>query len=339
MGVKRKIKKSADADEMLLTDAFEHFINEKEALGKSPATLRSYRGSFGQFNKLVCTEDDLCKDIDSNRIYRWINIMKQDDIKVASINHYLRDIRTFLNWCMDAKREFITEPFKINMVDGQEESIKLFTDDEIHILLEAPHRTADFAEYRMWVIIQWVLATGNRASTICNIKMQDIDFKVKEVQLKHTKNKKATKAIPLSSEIISVIKEYIRKFRKTAAPEDYLFANVGDEQLSTNALRLSLERYCKSRGVFKEGLNKHGERIGKSNIHGLRHNYAKGYVLSNGSMFKLQQMLGHSTLDMTRKYVNLFNQDLHHEHDAHTPLDNFKKGKSRRKQIYNTDKV
>lgn len=38
-------------------------------------------------------------------------------------------------------------------------------------------------------------------------------------------------------------------------------------------------------------------------------------------MFRLQKMLGHSTLDMTRNYVNLFAVDLKEGFNEYSPLD------------------
>ena len=34
--------------------------------------------------------------------------------------------------------------------------------------------------------------------------------------------------------------------------------------------------------------------------------FAKNYIMAGGGMAQLQAILGHSTLDMTRKYVNLY---------------------------------
>lgn len=41
----------------------------------------------------------------------------------------------------------------------------------------------------MWAIINYILATGNRAATVRNLRLQDIDFQAKEITLAHTKTK------------------------------------------------------------------------------------------------------------------------------------------------------
>ena len=47
--------------------------------------------------------------------------------------------------------------------------------------------------------------------------------------------------------------------------------------------------------------------------------------MNGGGAFQLQRLLGHSTLDMTRKYVNLYATDLQEEYDVLNPLDTLNK--------------
>jgi len=39
-------------------------------------------------------------------------------------------------------------------------------------------------------------------------------------------------------------------------------------------------------------------------------------------MVQLQSILGHSTLDMTRRYINLYGRDIHRDFDKLNPLNN-----------------
>ena len=39
-------------------------------------------------------------------------------------------------------------------------------------------------------------------------------------------------------------------------------------------------------------------------------------------MVQLQAILGHTTLDMTRKYVNLYSKDIHQDFNRLNPLNN-----------------
>ena len=306
MAMKRTVKRSADADSIMLIEAFEDFIIEKEAHNLAPSTLTNYRQSFDYFKKFAGYDDKTTTDeINKQAIYQWINTLKLNGVKHS---------------CMDGDRKYIDPAFKIQLIEGQEETIKLFSDEELEALLVKPRKKDSFAEWRTWAIVNWVLATGNRAATICEVKIDHVNFAKKEIQLSHTKNKKA-QYIPLSSSLETALKEYIRMWRKEAPIDGWMFPNVGEEKLTTNALRLSFGRYCTNRGIEK------------SNIHGLRHNFAKGWLRNNGNMFVLQKILGHSTLDMTRRYVKLFSEDIKEDYDKFSPLDSIKRGSKRTRKV------
>lgn len=320
MAVKRKVKRTSELEEISLKEAFDEFLYEKEVTNLAPSTIANYEQTYRIFCDFfnLQPEETPVNEIGLDYFYKWINTLKQEGAKVTTINHYIRDMRVFIYWCQKPERSYIEIPYKIPTIQGQEEQIKLFSDEELEMLLEHPNKNDGFTTWRSWAIVNWVLATGNRAATICDIRLTDIDYTRKEITLHHTKNKKAS-TIPLSTTLESSIKEYIRIWRSETDINGWLFPNIGEEQLTTNALRLSFGKYCKDRGVEH------------TNIHGLRHNFAKGWVRNNGNLFQLQKILGHSTLEMTRKYVRLFNEDLKEDFDVFNPLDNIKKN-SRRKQ-------
>ena len=44
-----------------------------------------------------------------------------------------------------------------------------------------------------------------------------------------------------------------------------------------------------------------------------------------GDIFRLQKLLGHSSMDIVKNYVNMFNSDLHRDFDEFNPLEKFSK--------------
>lgn len=319
MAIKTKVKRSLGSDVIELNAAFTDYLEEKEAKNLSEATIRSYTESYERFCSFFEFDSSTTTDeVTQQSVFKWIGTMKLEGLSYSSINHYLRDIRAFLYWCMDDVRKYIAPSFKVQLLVGQEEPPKAFKEEDINALIEKPGKREGFTAWRTWAIVNWILGTGSRASTIVDVKMEDIDFREKMVRLRHTKNKKAQE-IPLSSSLETAIKEYIRIWRKDSPEDSYLFCNIGDEQLTTNALRQSLAKYCADRGVSQH------------NIHGLRHNFAISWVKNGGNMFALQKILGHATLDMTKKYVRLYGEDLKDDFDKFNPLDNIKR-KAKRTQ-------
>jgi len=85
--------------------------------------------------------------------------------------------------------------------------------------------------------------------------------------------------------------------------------------MTRNAMQHTIARYNKKRGVSK------------TSIHAFRHTFAKHYITTGGDAFKLQRLLGHSTLDVTLNYVNLYSKDLKDGFDKHSILANLSDGK------------
>lgn len=329
MAMARKIKATTEKDEgITIYDAYEEFIAEKITY-KVPKTVENYKQSFRLFmeyfqqdEKRHLDENSPVKDITEEHFYQWIEAMKKRLVKGTTINHYLRDCRVFIYWCQHKDRKYIFPPYKIHMVAADEDVVKHFRDDEIDVILAKPSRSASaesFVEWRTWAIANWIYATGNREATVVDVRIEDLDFRRKEIVLRHTKDKKAH-IIPMASSLETVLKEYIRYFRR-GYTEGWLFPNVGDEKLTTGALRSSFANYCKKRG------SKH------KNPHGLRHSFAKEWVKSGGSAFGLKKMLGHSDITVSQRYVKLFSDDLKEDFERFNPLDKHKKAASRKKTI------
>ena len=66
-----------------------------------------------------------------------------------------------------------------------------------------------------------------------------------------------------------------------------------------------VKRLCKRLGIVPPART----------IYAFRHTFAVNYLRKGGSVFHLQKMLGHSTLEMTRRYANLMTEDLQQIHE------------------------
>ena len=303
MGVCKKIKRRAD-QERNVWELFRMFKNEKKILGLSESTLQNYEDSLKRFMDYMECTDAPIQEIDYDDVLSFTQGLQEEELSVSSINHYLRDIRVFFNWC---SKSGYCRKIEVKLVKGQETVKETYSEEELKALLEKPQGDS-YCEWRCWAIINWILATGNREKTVCNVRMRDINLPDEEIVLQQTKNKKI-QIIPMSTELSFVLTQFIRDFRSEADDDEFLFCNVSGEQLTENALKLSIRDYNAARGVKK------------TSVHALRHTFAKLWIHNNGDVFRLQRMLGHATLDMTRNYVNLFAVDLKEGFDEYSPLD------------------
>ncbi len=65
----------------------------------------------------------------------------------------------------------------------------------------------------------------------------------------------------------------------------------------------------------------------------LRHSFATLYLRNGGNAFALKDTLGHSTMEMTKRYIKLVEQDLEGVHHIASPLNRLLPKKRRVRKV------
>ena len=69
--------------------------------------------------------------------------------------------------------------FKIKLPKADKRIKETYTDTELKKLLKKPNvKTCEFNEYKTWVFSNYLLATGNRISTVLSLQIKDLDKKM-----------------------------------------------------------------------------------------------------------------------------------------------------------------
>ncbi|WP_052082672.1 tyrosine-type recombinase/integrase [Intestinimonas butyriciproducens] len=319
-GTKKRVKRTLTREEVnnqYLNAIFNEFIAEKKALGRVDETLKSYKTTYKKFCEYFGESAEETGNIIGSMFVEWTNAMRDEGLKAATINHNLSDMRTFMYWCMDKSRQYI-DRFRIRLIKVQEEMPKDYTVEEVKALLRKPDRKAKFTEWRSWAICCFVVGTGARLGTLVEIRMKDIDLKNGKVFYQHTKNKKLQTA-NLSPQLVKSLSDYINMWRIEGVEEDdFLFCNISGEQLSKASLAQGYRQYTTNRGV------------NKTNIHGLRHTFAREWFLNGGDVVQLSKILGHSTLAMSEHYMNIYADMARDRFVQYNPLDNIARSGARK---------
>ena len=294
-----------------IEETFSDFIISRKTKGLAEKTLQSYQSQFQAVARHMDVKMDIAMlqkaDLDA-----MIISMRDASLSPNSINSYTRTLKSFFSWCNE---QGITR-LNIPLYKAEETVKETYSDAELAALLKKPDiRKATFAEYRDWVIINFLLNCGSRAATVRAIQIRDVDLDGGMVFYRHTKNRKA-QVIPLCSAMVAILREYLRHRGGEAA--DYLFCTETGSQLTENGLRQSIARYNTRRGVQK------------TSIHLFRHTFARKYlIVCGGDAFTLQKLLGHSTLAMTKHYCAIFDADLTKNYDNFSPLAQLKSNSTR----------
>ncbi len=296
--------------DITFTEVFEQFQVFSKAKNLSPETLRFYEQTKRAIFKYMGNDFPIAQ-FDQQKLYEFINYLR-DEVgnKDATINTHMRSLRAIFNFATE--HEYM-KPIVVKSIKAESPIMPTYTEAEMILLLKKPDmKKANFAEYRNWVIVSFLIGTGARASTVCNIKIKDLDIDLSEVIFRHMKTRKQI-VVPISTTLKGIIMQYL-KVRK-GENNDYLFCEQHGEMLSPNALKFAIKRYNIRRGVMS------------TSIHQFRHTFAKMFILAGGNAFVLQRLLGHSDITMTMRYVHLFGNDLSHNYDKFNPLSNLLKSK------------
>ncbi len=150
-----------------------------------------------------------------------------------------------------------------------------------------------------------LLDTGIRASELCNLTINDLN-KVTNHILVFGKGKKE-RNIPLSKNTLNAIEDHLQ-VRKSNASNSPLFAKANGKSLD----RVLLGRI----------LAKLGTEAGVSNVHPhrFRHTFAIQFLRNGGNIYSLQKILGHSTLDMVKRYLAIAQHDIDRDHEIASPV-------------------
>ena len=296
----RKITMNASSYKSV-AEVFEDFVISQTAQGLSPVTLTNYRHHFHSISRHLDTSQSM-DALTKSKLEAMVVSMRQSGLAHNSISSYCRVLRTFLGWC---EREGMTVPPMPHIKD--KETVKeSYTDDELEAILKRPKKDCSFCDYRNWVIVNFLMNCGCRASTVRNIQNRDVDLDTRQIIFRHNKNGKI-QTVPLCSVMVSILREYmaVRKGKS----DDYLFCDQYGGMLSMNALRLAVARHNQSRGVSK------------TSTHLYRHTFARKYLVDcGGDAFMLQKLLGHSTLKMTKRYCAIYDADIAKNFDRFSPL-------------------
>ena len=154
-----------------------------------------------------------------------------------------------------------------------------------------------------------LIDAGLRIGEIVRLKIDDLHLD--EGIIKVLGKGKKERFVPIGSNSQRVLQRYLFRYRprQNDSQNEYVFPSTGGKPLTENSLKLMFARLASRSGV---------KRL---HAHLCRHTFATKFLINGGDVFTLQQILGHSTLEMVRHYVNLASNQVALQHRRFSPLD------------------
>ena len=273
---------------------FSEFIRERQFLSNvSPSTLEWYGHSF----KWLTSESPSQEDLKAAVIR-----MRVKGLKATGCNSAIRAINTYLHWSAtgsEVKCGPTCKHPKIAQLKEPQLVLPTLTEQQIRLLVA--WKPKDKYQERLHLLTLFLLDTGCRISEALTLRISEINLENLLVTLDGKGSKQ--RVVPFSFELRKAMVRYCKESNRT--PDHLLFANSTQTKLGRRNVLRDVKLLCRKLGFAPPCRT----------LHAFRHTFAVNYLRRGGSVFHLQKVLGHSTLEMTRRYANLVTADLQAMHE------------------------
>lgn len=301
-------------DGMNWDSAIEIFLRHCRAKNLRESSIYWYEDVLKKYFQRDFLETENIKspaEFQNSDIDRYIVFLREKGMGAGTVNVRLRAVRAFFNFLVEY--EYVEKKVKVKLIKEDKKKIQTFTESETKKLIEKPKGDdVTFARFRDWAIVNFLVGTGVRISTFRNVKNCEIYFQENVIRLNHMKNREEQN-FPLSLSLAQVLVEYMSV--RGGEPSDFLFCNTYGGQIGMKTVNQRLKKYCRERLGGENGM--------RYCAHDFRHTFAVMYIRnSGGDILTLQKLLGHKSLEITRRYANMLFGDVQRQFVKYSPLDN-----------------
>lgn len=296
---------------MIISEAISEFITYQRVCGNSPATVDFYSIVLRLFREFTGDVDvdeltlQLCNEYS----------ISLSDVGISSVTKqsYIRGLRAFLNWLYDNEYIDIDLCARFKLPRAQRTQPDVLTDDEIRRLFFS-FSGNDWRTSRNRLMVALMIDSGLRRHEVVSLELGRIH--VSERYLFVTGKGNKDRYVPLADFTISCLKDYLHKTR-FATPRKFLFIQESPDGIGFVPI---------TDNTVKQLFYKLKERTGIERLHPhlLRHTFATRYYMNGGNVYTLQSILGHTSLEMTKRYVSLAHSMMMADFAKFSPLNNLK---------------
>ncbi len=274
------------------------FLEYRKAKGISYKTRQSNEIYLARFHEyLVKNKITSFKKISSKELLTFIKTLA---IYSESTMHCtFCTLRTFLRYLYDNK---IIEKELSHIIPSSryKKELKIpttYTLDEIKAILNVidcgnPKGKRDYA------MILLVATLGLRASDVCQLKFENINWKTNKIVITQKKTKEYIE-FPLLSNVGNSIINYL-KYSRPKSESDYIFLHlIGPyKRLKEPTLHSIVTKYMNLAGITNYQNKKHGP-------HALRHSLAYSLLENRIPLPVISKVLGHRNIESTKAYLKI----------------------------------
>jgi len=254
------------------------------------------------------TKDDIRAFLHS--VQTTPNKKNGEAISIHTQHIYFRSLKTFFTWMVTEKAIKVNPMSEMKAPRLPKLVITPLNNDDLHNLMVATSGDR-FVDVRNRALVSIFLDTCVRLEEMSRIKLNDIDMTRDIITIYGKGNKQ--RYLKIGKNAKKAVLSYL--MRRDEIQSDSLWLSEERKPFTARGIQVQIRRLL---GQIKAHSSKQGAHI-------LRHTGAILFLRNGGDIFTLQMMLGHSTLEMTRRYLSSLGvDDLIRVHLKASPMDNIK---------------
>lgn len=288
----------------------------------SELTINQYNSSIKRFvefleeyYKRVDSLEKITKDILLDYHKYIMNLKMKNGLHYSNSTQgtKLKALRTFFKYLM--KMDFILrDPSTIISMPKEEQRLtrNILTQDEMVKLLKSIKLNTP-VNIRNRAIIEVLYSCGMRTFELCDLKLQDIDLKNFTVTIVKGKGNKS-RILPLGQYAAHYIEVYLERARKymlkfNRKDPGYLFLSIKGNKFSSTSINKTVIPSV----LRKTSIKKH------ISFYSFRHAVATHLLENKVDIAYIAQLLGHSSLRTTQRYLQIEISELKKLHSQYHP--------------------
>ncbi len=239
---------------------------------------------------------------------RWGNAQQTKPVKPRTVKDYHSCLRSLFNWIV-AEGGLASSPMvRIPAPVDRPDTIQPFTEAQVNALLAAAKKSTH--PRRDEALLLLLFDAGLRASELCALRYRDMDMSAKKATVEGKGGK--TRPVYFGRVAARALWQYLKEDGRE--PDEPVFLSERGEALTRSGLAQLLQRLGAQAQI----------QAARCSPHTFRHTFAVSFLRGGGNQFTLMQLLGHTNIQMTAKYVKLAQADVENQHRQFSPADRLK---------------
>ncbi|MBE3139154.1 MAG: tyrosine-type recombinase/integrase [Thermoplasmata archaeon] len=226
------------------------------------------------------------EEITKNDIEAFIEHEQDRGLMLSTVRTRLHCVNAFLGYAIDAGVVSSAVLARRIRLRKPETLPRAMDPDDVKQLLFVIDDPRDRA------MIMVLLRTGMRIGELLNSRLQDLHVKDRRIDIYEGEKNRLGRVVYLSDDAMSALKVWLtmRDVRNA-----FIFYAQGRNSMAYSTARLIFERCLTKAGLTHRGYS----------LHALRHTFASELLNAGMRIECLQPLMGHTSLDVTRRYARL----------------------------------